>query len=122
MTVQVIEKDGKPEYAVLPYEEYERLLALAEEIADIRAFDEATAADNEVLPHEIVKRLIEGENPIRVWRQHRGLSQAQLAAHVGIAQSYIAMLEKGARQGAVEVLQRIAATLEVEVDDLLDRR
>ena len=27
MSVQIIEKDGKPEWAVPPYEEYERLLA-----------------------------------------------------------------------------------------------
>jgi transcriptional regulator with XRE-family HTH domain len=29
MSVQIIEKNGKPEWAVLPYEEYQRLVAEA---------------------------------------------------------------------------------------------
>jgi DNA-binding XRE family transcriptional regulator len=119
MSVQIIEKNGKPEYAVIPYQEYERLLELAEDMADARAFDEAMARDEEIVPYELVKQLLEGGNPIRLWRQHRGLTQAQLAKKVKVGQPYIAMLEKGERKGAVEMLQRIAAVLEVEVDDLL---
>ena len=119
MSVQIIEKDGKPEYAVLPYADYERLLELAEDAEDIRALDEAMAREEETIPHELVKQLMKGGNPIRLWRQHRGLTQAQLAEKANVAQSYIAMLEKGERKGAVEMLQRVAAALGVEVDDLL---
>ena len=43
-TVQIIHKDGHPEWAVIPYAEYERLSLLAEEQHDIRAFDEALRA------------------------------------------------------------------------------
>jgi hypothetical protein len=39
MSVQVILKEGKPEYAVIPYELYERLVADAEMIEDIRNYD-----------------------------------------------------------------------------------
>lgn len=119
MSVQIIEKDGKPEYAVLPYKEYERLLELAEDAEDVRAFDEVMARGEENIPYELVKQLLEGGNPIRLWRQHRGLTQAQLAEKAKVGQSYIAMLEKGERKGAVEMLQRIAAALGVEMDDLL---
>ncbi|HEB99119.1 MAG TPA: type II toxin-antitoxin system Phd/YefM family antitoxin, partial [Thiotrichales bacterium] len=42
--IQIIEKDGKPEYAVVPYEDYRRLLELAENAEDIRAGDEALRA------------------------------------------------------------------------------
>ena len=41
MNLQVIEKRGKPEWAVIPYEDYLRLLADAEMLEDVRAFDEA---------------------------------------------------------------------------------
>jgi hypothetical protein len=41
--------------------------------------DEAMARDEEAIPYELVKQLLEGGNPIRLWRQHRGLTQAQLA-------------------------------------------
>ena len=42
--IQLIERDGKPEWAVLPYEEYLKLLEQAEELEDIRDFDSAKAA------------------------------------------------------------------------------
>jgi PHD/YefM family antitoxin component YafN of YafNO toxin-antitoxin module len=38
MSVQVIEKNGKPEWAVLPYDEYERLVEEAEMLQDVRAY------------------------------------------------------------------------------------
>lgn len=119
--VQVIARDGKPEYAVLPYKEYKRLATLAEEADDIRAFDEAVASDEELLPAEMVGRLVAGENPLLVWREYRGLTQAQLAAQAGAGQSYIAMIEGGERQGSVTKLRALARALNVNVDDLLQR-
>jgi len=54
MSVQVIEKNGQPEWAVLPYEEYQRLVAEAEMLQDIRDYDEIkaalTAGDEELIP------------------------------------------------------------------------
>ncbi len=34
--VQIIERDGRPEYAVVPFDDYKRLLALAEDAEEIR--------------------------------------------------------------------------------------
>ena len=82
MSVQVIKKDGKPEWAVIPYQEYERLLRDAEMLQDIRAYDEAKKAveeGEEIVPSEVVYALLDGENPIRVWREYRGLTQRELA-------------------------------------------
>ena len=44
-----------------------------------------------LLPKEVVERLAKGENPIRVLRQFRGLSQIELAAteRVEITQNYL---------------------------------
>ena len=49
MTVQIICRDGQPEWAVLPYAEYEALVEAAEMLADMRTYDEAKArlADGE---------------------------------------------------------------------------
>jgi DNA-binding XRE family transcriptional regulator len=118
VTVQVINKEGQPEWAVLPYEEYLALLEKAEMLDDITAYDQAVAADEEEIPHTVVKRLVEGESPIKVWRTYRGLAQEQLAERTGLSQSYLAMLEKGERKGTVKVLRRIAEALEVDMDDL----
>ncbi len=44
MKAQIIEKDGRPEFAVLPYEEYVRLIKEAEMLLDIRDYDAAKGA------------------------------------------------------------------------------
>jgi DNA-binding XRE family transcriptional regulator len=120
--VQIIERDGKPEWAVIPYAEYERLQALAEEAEDVRAYDQAVralGAGEETVPAEVVRRLVAGENPLRVWREHRGLTQVELAQRAGVGQPYIAMLEAGERKGSVARLRVLARVLGLDVDDLV---
>ena len=122
MRVQIIERDGHPEWAVIRYEDYLALLEKAELMEDIAAFDSAMAAvesGEETIPLKVVDSLLAGESPIRAWREYRNLTQAQLAEQTGVKQSYIAMLEAGERQGTVDVLVKIARVLKVDVDDLL---
>ena len=123
MTVQIIEKDGKPEWAVLPYEEYERLLADVEMLHDIRVYDEVkqalAAGEEELIPDYIVEQLLNSGNPIRVWREYRALTQTELANAAGISTAYLSQLESGKRVGTADVLSRIAQSLKVTVDDLI---
>ena len=122
MNVQIIEKDGRPEWAIIPYEDYRALLERAEAGADAAAYDRAVAAvtaGEELVPATVVDRLLGGENPIRVWREHRGLTQEALAEQVGIAKAYLSQLEGGKRAGSAQVLQRIAVALRIDVDDLI---
>jgi DNA-binding Xre family transcriptional regulator len=122
MSVQVIEKNGKPEWAVVPYKDYQKLVELAEDAEDIRAADAVRAAivhgEDELVPHDVVMRLCE-ENPIRVWREYRNLRAAELAEKSGISKAYLAQLEGGARQGTVKMLKRLAEALSVSIDDLV---
>ena len=123
MSVQVIEKNGQIEWAVIPYAEYQKLLEAAEMLEDIRAYDTAKASiatGEELIPSSVVYALLEGENPIHVWRDYRGLTQQQLADKVGISKPYLSQLESGKRRGSMEVLQRIAQTLDVSLEDLVD--
>lgn len=92
-------------------------------LEDVAAFDRAmTAAGGEAMPHEVVKKLVEGENPIKVWRIYRGLNQHNLAEQAGLSQSYLAMMEKGEREGTVKALKQFAKVLRVDIDDLVDTR
>ena len=121
MSVQLILKEGQPEYAVLPYDVYLRLVEDAEMLADVRDYDvamERIAAGEELIPAEVGYGLLDGGNPIRVWREYRGLSQAELAAKAGISASYLSQLESGKRDGTVEVLSALAVELGVALDDL----
>ena len=55
---------------------------------------------------------------MRVWREYRGLTQAQLAEAAGVAQSMVAIIERGDRRGTVDTLTVIAPALKVELEDL----
>ena len=123
MSVQFIEKNGRPEWAVVPYEEYQRLVEQAEMLQDIRAYDETKLAlaqgEEELIPSEITYALLDGENPIRVWRDYRGLTQQQVAEAAGISKPYLSQLESGRRKGTAEVLAAVARALKVSLDDLV---
>ena len=120
MTVQIIEKGGKPEFAVLPYDEYMALLEAADTIDDLKLYRNAKAHPNEeVIPGEIVNRLLDGESPIKVWREYRTLTQEQLAQRAGISTPYISQLESGKRVGTATALRAIATALGITVDELL---
>lgn len=122
MNLQVILKEGKPEYAVIPYETFLRLLEDAEMLADVRDYDttiQIVAGGEELIPSEVVYALLDDNNPIRVWREYRGLSQIELATRVGISPSYLSQLEAGKRDGTIEVLSAIASELDISLDDLV---
>jgi DNA-binding XRE family transcriptional regulator len=124
--VQMIERDGKPEYAVVPIDLYRRLLKMAEDVEDVRAYDKAMqeleSGEDELLPSEMVERLMNGENPLRVWREYRGLTQETLAQAVGVGKSYISQIEAGKKPGSAKVLKALASALSLDVDDLLDKK
>lgn len=122
-SVQFIARDGRPEWAVLPYETYLHLIEEVEILQDIRDFDAVKLAieqgKEETIPGEVVFALLDGENPIKVWREHRGLTQQQLAERAGISPAYLSQLETGKRVGSKGVLLAIAHALNISLDDLV---
>lgn len=123
MDPQIIVTDKGERMVVLSLGEYERLVAAAEEAADLRAYDEArarlAAGSDELVPEEVANRLLDGENPVRVWRRYRGKTQSELAASAGLSAPYLSQIESGARSAAADTLKRLADALGVAVDDLL---
>jgi DNA-binding XRE family transcriptional regulator len=119
MTTQIIEKNGKPEWAVIPFSEYQRLVHKAELAEDNRDFDAAASGASELVPAEVLDRLLNNENPLLVWRKHRGLTQHQLAKKTGVAKGYISQIENGKRTPSISVLKAIAAALLVDFEDVM---
>ena len=72
-----------------------------------------------MIPTGIVDQLLGGENPIRVWRDHRGLTGRALAEQAGIVPATLSQIETGKRKGTVDTLKALAAALGVMVDDLV---
>ena len=123
MSVQVIEKNGEIEWAVVPYADYQKLLDAWEMLEDIRAYDEAKAnieAGEELIPSQVAYALLDGKNPIRVWREYRALTQQQLAEKAGLSKPYLSQLESGKRNGTTDILKKIAHALKVGLDELVD--
>ncbi len=123
MGAQTIVTAGGERLVVLPEAEYEALLDAAEDAEDRLAFTEfqrrLALGEEELVPAGIVDRLLSGENRIRVWRDHRGLTAAVLAEKAGIAQGYLSQIETGKREGTIETLRRLASALAVSLDDLV---
>jgi mRNA interferase RelE/StbE len=107
------------EMVTIPKAEYDRLRAAAEDLADIRAYDRAKGRKGESIPGEYVKRMIDGESPLRVYRYYRGLTQVQLAERSGVNRVQIANIEAGTRSGSTDTIRKLADALGVTVDDLI---
>jgi transcriptional regulator with XRE-family HTH domain len=67
---------------------------------------------------EVVKRLLDEGKPVKVWREHRALTQQALADAAGLPQTTIARLESRRRKGTVEQMRRLAAALGITLDTL----
>ena len=123
MSVQVITSPSGERLVVLPETDYIDLTRRAEDAADgdaVRRFRAALAAgEEELLPADLVDRLLSGDNPLRVWREYRGLTIKALAQETGVAPSYLSQIETGKRAGTVETLSRLAAVLRTTIDDLV---
>ena len=123
MNKQVITTPSGERLVVVPEAEFDRLRNAAEMASDIAAYDAAKrrleSGDDELVPLAIVERLLAGESPVRVWREHRGLTTKALADKAEVAPPYLSQIESGKRAGTVETLQRVARALDVTIDDLV---
>ena len=124
MNIQIISNsDKEPAFAVLPYDEYTALIErveLLQDLHDSQDFEERLArGEEELIPGDVVERLVEGENPVRVWREHRGLTQEELGARTGLSGPYLSQIESGKREGTVKVFAALAKALDVDIDDLV---
>lgn len=119
MSVQIIENEGKPEYAVLPYAEYLNLVARLEDKEDLADITTYRESGEETFPDTLVEALLSGENPIKVFRRYRNMTQDELAKVINKSKGYIAKLEAGDRQGSTDVIGSIATALGVDIDQLI---
>lgn len=116
MGLQAITTPGGEELVLMSRAEYEDL---------VDARDHATAmaahrhGDDEGLTDAEMDDYLAAPTPLAFWRRRRDLTQAALAAAVGISQPYLAQIESGARTGDVSVYARLAKQLRVRMEDLI---
>ena len=121
MRIEKITRKGK-EFAVIPVEDLQKLINDAEMLADVQAYDAAKSrlerGDDELIPLEITERRVAGESPVRIWRDHRGLTQAELAKVSKVSRVMIAAIEVGHKAGGIATLKKLAAALRVDLENL----
>jgi len=119
------QKTPQGEVAILPREEFEALVAKAAEAdedagtARLVARAKRNVAKEDLIPMEVADRLAAGENPVRVFREWRRLTQQQLALESGLTQGYLSDIETGRRRGTALRLRGVSHALRVPLDLLI---
>jgi len=118
MKVQTIRSPKGEEMVVVSRAEFEHLRELAEDRLDAEAaktiLKRIAAGEEEIVPQVVADRLFKGENPIRVWREHRGMTQTRLAAQAGIQPAYLSQIESGGRNGSIATLRALVRALKID--------
>lgn len=118
--VQVLkDKKGRPTHAVVPWKEYQALTNGDAEDAALVKLGEA-AAGEPTFPSSVMRRIVfDRENTVKVIREHRGMSQRELAARVKSTAAYISQIENGRPAGRA-MLSKLSKALGVSIDLLVD--
>ena len=122
MNIQIIEHNGEPEYAIVPYGEWEAIrdrLEESEDIRDAHSISSAIAAGEETYPPEFVKRLSSDENPLKVWREYGKLTLATLAKECGVPIPALSQIENSKRTPSVALLAKLSTALCCDMEDLI---
>lgn len=106
MDIQIISRNGEPEYAVLPWDQYQALLKAAGQQQPSPPPSLPilqTAAEQDLRPLADLRGL----------REAKGLAIETLARTVGISPSYLGLIESGERQPDAAIRRSLAWELGV---------
>lgn len=117
--MQTITTPNGETLVVLPLADYLSLVDQADVAKADKVIADIAAGRDELVPADIVKRIVGGENKVRVWRAHRGMSARDLAAATDLSAPYVSEIESGKKEGSISVMKKIAVALKVDLDDLV---
>lgn len=122
MNEQIITTASGERLVVIPEADFIAMRDALEDREDLEAVEtfrrKLAAGEEELVPAEVVNRVLNGESKVRVWREYRGLTARDLAAKADISTAYLSQIETGARDGSIDTFKRIAAALGLTIDDL----
>lgn len=100
MDVQVISRDGQPEYAVLPWGQYQQLLK--------------EAGRNEQVNQKVAQQAaLASLRELKAIREQAGLTVEDVARDAGISPHYLQMIESGEREASDVLKRALARALQV---------
>lgn len=102
---QIIENNGKPAFAVIPYVDFIKIKHQLEK-----------PEDKTLIPHEVVVlNILKGMSMIKAWRTHLKITQAHLAAKAGITQAALSQIEKSDAKPHKATLKKIAEAMNLTI-------
>ena len=111
------------ENVTIPRAEYDRLRTVEEDFEDFRAAPAVEARianrEEELVPSRVADRLIDRQSLLRVWREHRGLSQSALTSLSGVDRVQIVEIKVGRHTGSVRTLRKLADALWVPAVNII---
>lgn len=107
---QIITQNGKPAFAVIPWNEYQEL---------IRNQIEPNESDI-WFPNEVVKATVRGDSLIKAWREYFKFTQAELAEKAGMKQSALARLESSSATPRKSTLAKLSDAMGISVEQLIE--
>ena len=111
---------GTPAGSVATVVGEDRLVVLrlgTEADAAISVLRDLATGREERVDQPIAARLLRGESAVKVWREHRRLTQTALAKKAGITMDYLSKLETGRRHASDEVTSDLMRALSVDALD-----
>jgi len=77
------------------------------------------SGQQETLPADFVAALVAGKTqPLRLWRQHRGLTLDALGKACSVTRSALSQIESRRTKASGALLKRLAIALDCDMDDL----
>lgn len=110
--------------------DWNAVVARLEDIEDLEAISAVLAHEEKVgkkvarrdyLTGGELRRILDDESPVKVWREKRGLSQRELAAQAGVSPSYLAEIETGKKPGSADALHKLSRVLAIPMENLVSR-
>ena len=93
--------DGTPAFVVVPYAEFVRRFTGGESL----------------IPHEVVSATVDGASPMKAWREHLGLTQAEIAGRLCVSQAAYAQTERAAHPRKATIV-KVAKAMRIAVEQL----
>jgi len=107
---QIIRLGDKPTFAVIPWDDYQKLVK--NYIPD----------ESDVwFPQEVVEAsVVRGDSLLKAWREHLGLTQAEVAKRAEMSQPAYAKLERPDANPRTATLRKLAKALGITLEQLTD--
>lgn len=104
MKYDLLHIQGKP-YVLMPLHDYREMVS---------------GGKKHNLPNDILNALVaREENPVKILRKHRGMTQKDLAQAAAISRPYLAEIETEKKDGSVRAIKSIAEALNVDMSLLV---